>query len=84
MLDKASSPNAVRNCSARLARCHDDEDVGGVPAGSAVETGGGLTFAAEVLRSYVARAVDMLSEYEPSEYRTALANLCAYIAERDR
>ena len=50
----------------------------------AVETGGGLTFAAEVLRSYVARAVDMLSEYEPSEYRTALANLCAYIAERDR
>ena len=66
----------MRNCS------------GGWPAveylQDAVETGGGLTFAAEVLRSYVARAVDMLSEYEPSEYRTALANLCAYIAERDR
>ena len=45
---------------------------------------GGLTFAAEVMRSYIARAVEMLSEYEASDYRTALANLCAYIAERDR
>ena len=44
----------------------------------------GLAFAAEVMRSYVARAVEMLSEYDPSEYRTALVNLCAYIAERDR
>ena len=36
------------------------------------------------MRSYVARAVEMLSEYEPSEYRTALVNLCAYIAEDSR
>mgnify|MGYP007130098973 CR=1 FL=1 len=26
----------------------------------------------------------LLSEYEPSEYRDALANLCVYVGERDR
>ena len=31
-----------------------------------------------------ARAVEMLSDYPDSEYRSALVNLCAYIAERDR
>ena len=29
-------------------------------------------------------AAGLLSEYEPSAYRTALVDLCAYIAERDR
>ena len=82
VLDKAA-PERREELLGRLARCHDDEESVEYLQ-DAVETGGGLTFAAEVLRSYVARAVDMLSEYEPSEYRTALANLCAYIAERDR
>ena len=82
VLDKAE-PERREELLGRLARCHDDEESVEYLQ-DAVETGGGLTFAAEVLRSYVARAVDMLSEYEPSEYRTALANLCAYIAERDR
>ena len=67
----------------RLACCHDDEESVEYLQRT-VENEGGLTFAAEVMRSYIARAVEMLSEYEASDYRTALANLCAYIAERDR
>ena len=43
-----------------------------------------LSFAAEVMQGYIARAVEMLSDYPDSEYRSALVNLCAYIAERDR
>ena len=63
-------------------KCEEGESVEYLQ--NTVENEGGLAFAAEVMRSYVARAVEMLSEYEPSEYRTALVNLCAYIAERDR
>ena len=51
---------------------------------SVVENEGGLTFAAEVMQGYITRAVEMLADYEDSEYRSALVNLCAYIAERDR
>ena len=51
---------------------------------STVENEGGLTFAAEVMQGYITRAVEMLADYEDSEYRSALVNLCAYIAERDR
>ena len=67
----------------RLAGCREEEESVEYLQNT-VENEGGLAFAAEVMRSYVARAVEMLSEYEPSEYRTALVNLCAYIAERDR
>lgn len=49
-----------------------------------VEQEEGLSFAAEVMQGYISRAVSMLSDYEDSEYRSALVNLCAYIAERDR
>ena len=67
----------------RLWRCHesDEEDE---YLRSTVENEGGLSFAAEVMQGYIARAVEMLSDYPDSEYRSALVNLCAYIAERDR
>ncbi|WP_295936263.1 polyprenyl synthetase family protein [uncultured Alistipes sp.] len=68
---------------ARLVRCCDDEDAVEYLQHT-VENEGGLTFAAEVMRSYITRAVEMLSEYAESEYRTALVNLCTYVAERDR
>gem|GEM_PF-4875506 len=67
----------------RLSRCHEsDEEVEYLR--STVENEGGLSFAAEVMQGYIARAVEMLSDYPDSEYRSALVNLCAYIAERDR
>ena len=49
-----------------------------------VENEGGLDAAAQVMHGYLERAAGLLSEYEPSEYRTALVDLCDYIAERDR
>lgn len=49
-----------------------------------VENEGGLHKAAQVMQEYLTRAMSVLSEYEPSEYRDALANLCVYIGERDR
>lgn len=48
-----------------------------------VENEGGLEAAAREMQGYLARAAGMLAEFEPSEYRTALIDLCAYIAERD-
>ena len=35
------------------------------------------------MQEYLTRAMSVL-EYEPSEYRDALANLCVYVGERDR
>ena len=79
MLDKAT-PERRAELLGRLAGCREEEESVEYLQNT-VENEGGLAFAAEVMRSYVARAVEMLSEYEPSEYRTALVNLCAYIAE---
>ena len=36
------------------------------------------------MQGYISRAVEMLADYEESDYRSALVNLCAFIAERDR
>ncbi len=67
----------------RLSRCdRDDAEVEYLQ--HTVENEGGLATASEVMQEYLARAAGMLSGYEPSEYRAALVNLCAYIAERDR
>ena len=82
VLDKAT-PERRAELLGRLAGCREEEESVEYLQNT-VENEGGLAFAAEVMRSYVARAVEMLSEYDPSEYRTALVNLCAYIAERDR
>ena len=49
-----------------------------------VEVTGGLSLAARTMQAYIDRAVAILSKYEDSPYRTALVNLCAYVAERDK
>lgn len=67
----------------RLARCHEDEACVAALR-STVEREGGLEAAAEAMHSYLEHAAGMLSEYETSDCRTALVDLCAYIAERDR
>lgn len=49
-----------------------------------VEVTGGLSLAARTMQSYIDRAVAILSKYDDSPYRTALINLCAYVADRDK
>ncbi len=48
-----------------------------------VEQGGGIEFATSVMRAYIDKAIAILAQYEESEYRTALMNLCAFICERE-
>ncbi|MFI3324148.1 MAG: polyprenyl synthetase family protein [Rikenellaceae bacterium] len=48
-----------------------------------VEQGGGIEFATSVMRAYIDKATAILAQYEESEYRTALMNLCAFICERE-
>ncbi len=67
----------------RLGRCHDDEtSVEYLRAIVANE--GGLDEAGRVMQEYIARAVGLLSEYEDSDYRNALIDLCRFVTERDR
>ena len=67
----------------RLGRCHDDEtSVEYLRAIVANE--GGLDEAGRVMQEYIARAVGLLSEYEDSDYRKALIDLCRFVTERDR
>lgn len=67
----------------RLACCREEEEQVEYLRRT-VENEGGLVSAAEAMHGYLTRAAGMLAEYESSDYRTALANLCAYVAERDR
>ena len=72
-----------RELLAKLASCGRDEAAVEYLQ-RIVENGGGLTAAAEVMRGYLAKATDMLAGYEACPARSALADLCLYIAERDR
>ena len=49
-----------------------------------VVEGGGLGYAAEVLKSYLTRAMHLIHKYEETPFRKALLDLCTFIAERDR
>lgn len=68
---------------ARLVRCHED------PAAMEylqriVENEDGITSAISVMRSYLSSAIEIISEFEASEYKTAMIDLCAYVGERDQ
>ncbi|MBO5717672.1 MAG: polyprenyl synthetase family protein [Alistipes sp.] len=66
-----------------LKRCNEDESA--VDAiQKIVEECGGAELAAKTMQAYLARAMHLLSKYPDSPYRTALMELCTYIAERDR
>ena len=67
----------------RLARCRED-DAAVESLRRTVEEEGGLAAAATAMQGYITRAVEMLADYEEYDYRSALVNLCAFIAERDR
>lgn len=49
-----------------------------------VENEGGPQAAAAVMHDYLTRAAEMLAGYEAGPARSALVDLCLYIAERDR
>ena len=49
-----------------------------------VDDGNGRELAAQTMQAYIQRALHLLSKYADTPYRTALMELCAYIAERDR
>ncbi len=67
----------------RLKRCRED-------ASSLeylqriVENEDGISLATSVMRSYLSQAIELLTGFEPSEYRSALIDLCAYVGERDQ
>lgn len=66
-----------------IGECHNsDEAINRVAR--IVEQQGGVAFAQEVMNAYILRATEILAEYEEGEFRTALANLCAFITQRDR
>lgn len=67
----------------RLAHCHDDEDSVEYLR-MIVASEGGLDEAGRVMQEYTARAIGLLSEYEDSDYRKALIDLCRFVSERDR
>ena len=68
---------------ALLKRCNEDEAA--VDAlQKIVDENQGAELAAKTMQAYLARAMHLLAKYPDSAYRTALMNLCTYIAERDR
>ena len=66
-----------------IKRCDKDESA--VDAlQKIVDEGEGSALAAKTMHAYIQRALHLLSKYADTPYRTALMELCAYIAERDR
>ena len=66
-----------------LARCHEDETAVDTLQ-AAVEGEGCLQEASKVMHGYLQRAASLLAAWPDGPVRTALVNLCAYIAERNR
>lgn len=67
----------------KLSECkHDDAAVDFLQ--DVVERRGGAAMAARTMQRYIDRATSILAAYDDSPYRTALVNLCAFVAERDR
>lgn len=66
-----------------LSRCREDETA--VDAlQRAVEEQGGLQEASKVMQGYLQQATALLAEWPDTPVRSALVNLCAYVAERNR
>lgn len=82
ILDKADDKRRAE-LLARLKTCHQDEAAVEEMQRIVIDEGG-LHEAQAVMQGYVARAVQLLSEYDDSPYRTALVHLCTFVAERDK
>lgn len=66
-----------------LKRCHEDETAVDKLQEIVIKNNG-TTLAAETMHAHIARAMHHLSHYPESPYRTALMQLCTFIAERDK
>ncbi len=64
-----------------LGQCKESEEAVATLHRMVIE-GGGVEFASEVMGAYIQKATSILAEYEDSEVRTALMNLCLFITER--
>ena len=82
VLEQCSSAERLQLLD-KLKQCKTDESAVDFLQG-VVEATGGTALAARSMQKYVNRASSILAEYDDSHYRTALMNLCAYVAERDR
>lgn len=67
-----------------LLRRADSDDEALDKLHNIVVEGGGLGYAAEVLKSYLTRAMHLIHKYEETPFRKSLLDLCTFIAERDR
>lgn len=78
-----STPEQASQIEALLNKCKESEEA--IEAlQQIVEQGGGVEFATSVMSAYIDKAIAILAQYDESPYRTALINLCAYIAQRDK
>lgn len=82
ILDKADDKRRAE-LLARLKTCHHDEAAVEEMQRIVIDEGG-LHEAQAVMQGYVARAIQLLSEYDDSPYRTALVHLCTFVAERNK
>ncbi len=76
-----SSPQEQEQITELLKRCKSDPSAI-EELQHKVEEGEGITFATQVMNAYIEKATSVLAQYKPSEFRTALMNLCAFITER--
>lgn len=67
----------------RLQKCHEDEAAVEELQNLVIEEGG-LAESQAVMQGYIARAVQLLSEYPDTPYRTSLVHLCTFVAERNK
>ena len=82
VLEKCSEDEKAKLLE-KLSQCATDESAVDFLQG-VVEATGGLAMAARTMKTYIDRATSILAKYADSPYRTALVNLCAFVAERDR
>lgn len=78
-----SDEKKVSELKALLKKCHQDEQAVETLRRIVVEEGG-LEEAAKIRDEYIIRAMSMLSDYDPTPERKAMADLCTYIVQRDR
>ena len=82
VLEKSSEERRVE-LLAMLKTCHESEEAVQRMQQLVLDEGG-LDAAAATMHGYIAKAVQMLSEYDDSPYRTSLVHLCSFIIERNQ
>ena len=82
VLEKSSEERRTE-LLAMLKTCHENEEAVQRMQQIVLDEGG-LDAAAATMHGYIAKAVQMLSEYDDSPYRTSLVHLCSFIIERNQ